>query len=1548
MLKRLQNLEGDITQQYVEGSYLTAQEFNKVPSKINEIVTYINTTNTKVEVLEDNVATLMYNGGGGQGGTIFPTEVEWSNVKNKPTEFPPASHMHEISDIDGLENRLTQMSDDIEEISQNSYTQPVPTGDGIGIPVLDKEIMDSLDVLPEKYITVPTPDELEQEIDDPIQYQNTGNGYYLDILFSSIRKLQSEVAMLRNSFRYGIYSYNDTDTAMSTIVNDYGESVDNEPLWATEETDLSELDSGLYITGIDNGLTGDFTLDGVDKLNITHARWQDDMVELLNEPMKSCEDPKQYIFMTLSSTNVKIELKKIDSEGTLTIDLSQFNITPTSSGKYNILFILSRSVEENPETYNFVWLSIADYVTGVATTEGYLNPSTHTTSATRTLIGGPQDRYYIYAVEFDNLLLYKYNTYSKKQDFSNNVIPAPAATDENYKYSAAHITIRSVKSLSVLEEIKNQLKKNELIYIENINTLYIKTDNGVKPISGGSDTNIDTNTGMEKQEIIDWLAKNGIIVTDNGGELKLNDVSEITLIHEGSGKSFKYTTDAEGNLRSNEIREDTLEERLAKSGISVASNDANNNIRGLVGMLGEAEAGKAPNQTGDIGLRSDRVKIGSMYCPRENQKSWGCSHAYVELENTSDRDFQLDGCYLYYATADVVDDVQGPITMYKLALDGRIPAGGTYLIRAKQYSDFDAANTFIDVKTYDKEWWQDGELVPLTRHTRNTFLLVYGETSINTTMYGTVTINSKAYTGFNPHYIDSTSIGAAIVPEGASKSTWDQQKVNYTNPDYDAILKINYSLDPAKQAYQSLMSDTKDSSRVRGANATDYQIVDLRVEYIEFPATTAKLFLSNYTPRASFEHKNVCTDKTQLDINRPNMVTCSFGNDIFKRRCFNWVSAGVFDEFLWVRKKGTDTWQSIESYKEGAEITSPLNPICFTPVNYDSNQRTYIYNRLIDKLPASELVYTSHKMVIDLDQTKFNNYKSSENDGESSTWEKTVYEYVVGRADKNGNPDPEHTSDIQEFTIYPPHYKMRIYQHTDQQGFQWIEYQAWAAAAEKMLEVIEYDLEHEPEIIPVLINTGDMTQNGTRINEWLDFYNGGKCLFSKFEQLAVVGNNDLCDTNINKLGTGDDVGKSNGYYFHVAFCFDVTGFQQLYVNGKYMPSTYVVKSRDHAIVCIDSEFTAVNCEQWFNLMYQGQPVNIYTGWTMASAANETHVPVYAASHMDEFIPLYDQLYALFDNLINTEGYSPENIICACHEMPFTVVTNANLSSTDWNNAEKGVINRDRSINNGTALVGSHMNRMSYRDATGIYWFSRLLEYFGIKLVIGGHKHTYVCTNPLRENYFYMDGDVEKSSLNDGPMAMQPTLENDDKVSWNHIMDSTNGDAMVHTTKFPIMDATKTSLTPDKINIGTSQFYPVWPASSDTFANNRVIYFMLQATGFKLKSNKELPSNSQLFGYIIPKTKHESPTSDKPYADQQYPMFAKIDLDNRYIVLCRVDHILSNKTLTQQEFGNGKMTVDCAMRYTTNSDNEQVDNGIYGSWIKNIAIGNLNNYKLISF
>lgn len=44
-------------------------------------------------------------GGGGGGGP-----VDWDNVQNKPGEFPPSAHTHEISEVAGLEEWLSGLS----------------------------------------------------------------------------------------------------------------------------------------------------------------------------------------------------------------------------------------------------------------------------------------------------------------------------------------------------------------------------------------------------------------------------------------------------------------------------------------------------------------------------------------------------------------------------------------------------------------------------------------------------------------------------------------------------------------------------------------------------------------------------------------------------------------------------------------------------------------------------------------------------------------------------------------------------------------------------------------------------------------------------------------------------------------------------------------------------------------------------------------------------------------------------------------------------------------------------------------------------------------------------------------------------------------------------------------------------------------------------------------------------------------------------------------------------------------------------------------------
>ena len=810
----------------------------------------------------------------------------------------------------------------------------------LGIPILtlqQEEDLRDIDRLPDDYISIPDPGELDITT-ETTEYESTGRGYYLDIIFSTLRALQAEVAKLRNSFNYGINSYTGKDTAMGRVVGGY-EIPEQEPLWDVDEADLS------LVAGVEVSMTDNNSLTPAENVRIGDngnylvvngtASWINPEEGGFNE----VGDPKIFLFLTTSDLNVRLKISKVRLEDQwLTIDLSTLGLKRYESGRYNIMFCLSRTIEDAGNTYgdNYLWISVGNYVTGGVENQGYWNP---TTNKLQTGIARLSGKYTFTETSFTNLNLYKFNGYSKFQDLSSIVNPV-IPTDDTYKYRVAHITIRSVKDEPELQSIKRQLPANELIYNEQTGVLWIKTSSGdVRPISGSGGQQDD---GMTQNEIKEWLAKNGIIVSDDGSTpVELNQISDITFIHQATGKKFKFEVDAEGNLLSGEIPNITLEDRIENADLDISNKELVYG-RGFVGLLGQKEKGEQ-NVTKDLGLYSDRVKIGAIYAPySEDQPTYGCSHAYIELENTSDRDFQLEGCYLHYATGTSSTSTSQPdnIQVYHLALHGQIPAGGTYLIRGKKYSDPEQANTFINVDTFDQEWYvgpDDGakELIDLTQHNNNTYLLTYGlsEVSISTTLVkGTPEGGVGDYKPakfpylYHPNYIDAVSIRNQVTY--ATNNTWLAYGMKIFLPDCgvgdgagglgplrDVIYKNSFELDPAKQAYQSC--NTADSSRARNANDADYQYVILEKDVIEFPKSSQVLPVSKYTPKASWQHKNVCTDKTKLDKNKPNMVTVSFGINMYRTRCFNWISCGTFDEYIWIREEGTNTWLArFESYKD--------------------------------------------------------------------------------------------------------------------------------------------------------------------------------------------------------------------------------------------------------------------------------------------------------------------------------------------------------------------------------------------------------------------------------------------------------------------------------------------------------------------------------------------------------------------------------------------------------------------------------------------------------
>ena len=96
--------------------------------------------------------------------------------------------------------------------------------DTLGIQLLTSnqiKLLKEQDALPETYIWIRTKDEIDfdGEITDKT-YTTTKNGNYIDILFQAVRQLQTEVAKMRNTFKYGMYSCTHKEMAISNVVND--------------------------------------------------------------------------------------------------------------------------------------------------------------------------------------------------------------------------------------------------------------------------------------------------------------------------------------------------------------------------------------------------------------------------------------------------------------------------------------------------------------------------------------------------------------------------------------------------------------------------------------------------------------------------------------------------------------------------------------------------------------------------------------------------------------------------------------------------------------------------------------------------------------------------------------------------------------------------------------------------------------------------------------------------------------------------------------------------------------------------------------------------------------------------------------------------------------------------------------------------------------------------------------------------------------------------------------------------------------------------------
>lgn len=1336
-----------------------------------------------------------------------------------------------------------------------------------GIPVHTTTTYESQTSKPEEYLWIRDPS-LQGSVEDNQQINIKKGGDYVDILFSALRSLQHEVAKLKNTFYYGIQSYNGTDTASSNIIINE-EQEEQEPLWALDPEDLSEFEDHSVLVDTDCELKPKSNID-----------IKNNCVEIYNEVSQTIdlnfdisEESKQCVYIIADVKQDSTITLELSGEDELTINLEPY----LTNSKCNILVIINRKIfNEDTEQWtgkNYIWVQITDKQGNVITTGYYYNGELYSSEKIQ------NSRYYVNEVLFSNLTLYRCNFYSKQSGFTNDDVLSSLTPNDQFAFKAAHITIRSVETKNTLLQLKDRLMENELVLVEDESQLYIKNKNQLISLSSGKTTD---DTIMTNEEILQILKDAGYITVDDKlSSVKINDIEKLTFIHSESNQKFNVSINSDGKLLVNQktiINPDTnvtpsMQVRGAVGKYTLGSYDTVTNAT----IYGDSSNPKA---------YGDRVRFGSWYIPKANQTTFGSSHDFIELANSGSKDYPLEGARLFLIKGQIITETENGksypyligASIDKFILTGTIKSGSTYLIRGQKHNE---NNFVINVDSYDYELRDpEKELYSLEGVVAMILLNASDSEDVQIKISDTYTANGEHVCYFTKQFYDnSTATGfktqvrsdlidcigfdnpSAFRIEGTNKQGKDLAlgKKSY-NIYENCITKDLFELDPSRQGFLSLTTNTYESTGYR-LDKVNTEYLDLNNRTISFLHSDEEAEIARFTPKASCENKTICTDKTPLDLVRPNMVSCFYGIDMQTTRCFNWISGSDQNEYVWIRKQGELQWNRFESYKgEKSEISDNNNDYETDEMNrvkYSELVINSVYKRMKGIFPGSHYNYVSHKCVIYIQNAPTDNPVN--------------YEYIVGATLNNGNPNTSKCSNIQTFTLYPSDWEPMIYLVSDQQGFEWTEYQVWAAAAKQILKQINQECNNETKRFPVLINTGDCTQNGTRYNEWLDYYNAGYCLFDHLEQLNVVGNNDLANAyDHSVLGTGNDEGKSNPYYFHLVNCYQLDDSENysytseynkmwnhpLIVNNIYFPSTYYTYFGNYGYLLVNSELTLDSCKGLYKVLNDERVYNLYTGYLQNSDSINS-----------ENKSFKETISVMLDKL------SGKNIIVACHEMPITVMTHDNFSQT------KMAYTLDRSCNGKyeggvkhTSLVGSHLNRLHYNtdwDKDDNYWFSQLLQNKGVKLCLGGHKHSYTCSYPIYENLKEIKNFVNQLNTDDSEYIKfnSPDLTTYDpsKLFISYIKDLPNGCIQL-ISDYEIEGGN------DNIYLyrGDDSAYPL--LISNNPSRNYVTYFMVQATGYKLKSNKELPSTAQIFSVIRPNT---DVVNSKPHFSQESPMFATI-------------------------------------------------------------------------
>lgn len=957
-----------------------------------------------------------------------------------------------------------------------------------------------------------------------------------------------------------------------------------------------------------------------------------------------------------------------------------------------------------------------------------------------------------------------------------------------YTPNAKHLRIKmgTYKELLAAQNSENgsPFLSGELLYCYDKNYLYIISpkDNSLILVNGGG----------------------------NGGssgtvEVDLTNVDEInfnTTLASNPKNPTKYTVrvDRKGDLICYPTSVDTSETPPSSSDI-------------VTGIPSLNVASKA--------LYLAKFYINSLFCGGITSDKYSykkCDYNFVELSNLTKKDINLKGLSLQYASSGTDWKV--------LPLEGTIKAGSTFLIRGAQCSISDINTTIINVPEPDMEWYDNGSLIKFSDVTAK-FLLIYGtEPCKVVNPYYTDNVSGSTYCEWG--YIDS--VGLNIPKSTSSTTTIDGfEKAQFAQLTSDRIFTKYYTMDPVKQATKAIGSRS---------NANDWYYIDLTTANEDTGLNSVGVNVKDYIPKPSKDNKDIFYNKTHIDPEIPEMVTVTFGieatdNGKGATRCFNWISKGYYDEYLWYRvvKVGTqeqpnNNWTKVESFKEETFTSRPVQD------QYEIYNRQRVYS-------TSGEAFTSHKYILR---------------GLTAGIGKPVeYEYKVGR-ENHQSPTYKFTvrnkTDCTEFSFI---------QTSDQQGFNKDEYIVWQKTAEKIRQWElegnlgeddeKYNDNGKPEVkgFHFIMNTGDMTQNGNRLNEWLDYYNAGnESLFSEFEQMYIIGNNDLCPElyqGPEALGDGEDASKINGINFQFFYTYEIDPNNPPFVEDTAGKSYYI-----HSLYSFNygnTHFLAVNSE-----------ITGSASGTIGKLYNNADVYGYMKQWCEK-------------DLNSIDRDDTPWIIAYCHEMPFTIITDSLI--TNW----KGDPSK-------YTRGGSHLNTVGNNQ----YWFSQLLENYGVQLCLGGHKHTYSCSRHIRENYKWnWTGEVVKNNL--GQIILQQGVDysTENVYPWKYVKEGYITSEEI--TKYVVPTEFKT-MTPIVQILSTESSSFVDQNNSDMCHLEKLqqgqyydspLYVMCQATGYKQTSNKELPAGN----VIIPWLENYFPAvGGAAAAGQKYPFYIKWNITPDYI------------------------------------------------------------------